>query len=302
MSWRLRAAAVLLRAAVRPRLRRTRTPAEAAADFSRAAPLLLCRPPFLRDLVRPCGGVATHWIAAGPCRPDRVVLWLHGGAFLSGSGATHAGMLGRLSRLSGVEVAAPDYRLLQQAPFPAALEDARAVWDGLALLGYRGADIVLGGDSAGGGLALALLAGLLARGECPAGAVLFSPWTDLTLSDPEVFRRGRHDPLLPVERMAEVRDLYLAGADPTDPRASPVLADFAGAPPVLIQTGAEEALRSDSERVAARIRATGGEVTLELWPGCPHVWQMGDGWLPEARAALRTAARFVQISFDRTSR
>lgn len=301
-SLRLALATRLAQLFLRPRLARMELPDEPQAVVSRWARWLLLRPPYLRRLVRQWGGLEWHWIAAGPVVPGRVILYFHGGAFVAGSPATHEAMLGRLSRLSGVEVCVPRYPLAQEAVFPAAPEAAQVAWDGLRALGYRPEDIVIAGDSAGGNLAAGLLAQVLARGECPAGVVLFSPWADLTLSGDSLHRNGKHDPILPIERISEIIELYLAGADARDPRASPILADYPDAPPVLIQTGAEEALVSDSENLALRLREGGGEVTLDLWPGCPHVWQLGDGWLPESRVALRRSARFVQASFDRVSR
>lgn len=302
MSLRLALAVRLARIILRPRIARMRLPDEPQRVFSRWARLFTRRPPYLRRLVRQRGGVEWHWIAAGPVVQGRVILYFHGGAFVAGSPATHEAMLGRLARLSRVEVCAPRYPLAQEMPFPAAPQAALAAWEALGTLGYGPGDIVLAGDSAGGGLAAGLLAQVLARGERPAAALFFSPWTDLTLSGESLRQNGPRDPILPVERIGEITALYLGEADAQDPRASPVLGDFPDAPPVLIQTGAEEALLSDSEGLAARLRAGGGEVTLDLWPGCPHVWHLGDGWLPESRAALRKAAQFVQASFERANR
>lgn len=292
----------LARRFVRPHLARTLTPEDARAEFERAAPRLLRMPPYLRHLVRRTAGAELHWIGVGRPAPGAAVFYIHGGAFVSGSPVTHAGMLGRIAKLSGVEVCAPRYRLLQEAPFPAAPDDVRAAWGALMSLGYAPDRVVIGGDSAGGGLALGLLAQLLAEGQRPAGLFALSPWTDLTLSGESLVTSGPRDPVLPVERMAEVRDLYLAGADPADPRASPLFARYPDAPPVLIQVGAEEALLSDAQRMAERLRADGAAVRLDLWPGCLHVWQMADGWLPESRAALRDVARFVQESLASVSR
>jgi monoterpene epsilon-lactone hydrolase len=286
----------------RPALARTRTPEAAAADFERWARRALRPPPHARDIIRPLGGVPCHWIAAGPVAEGRVILWLHGGAFLSGSGITHGAMLARLSKLARTEVAAPDYRLLQEAPFPAAFDDALASWEGLRALGYRPERIALGGDSAGGGLALALLAALLERGERPAALVVFSPWCDLTLSGESLASQGPGDVLIPVARIPEVVERYLCGADAADPRASPLFASFPAPPPAYIAVGSTEALLSDAERIAARLREDGGHVTLRVEPGAPHVWPMLDGLVPEARATLREAAGFLQTAFDSASR
>ena len=170
----------------------------------------------------------------------------------------------------------------------------RPDWEGLRERGLRPRDIALGGDSSGAGLAMALLAVLLARGERPAALHALCPWADLTLSGRSLLVNGWSDPMIPVRRLPEIADLYLAGADPRDPRASPIFADFPGAPPTLIQVGAREALLSDAERAAARLREFGGEVVLEVWPGAPHDWPMLDGWVPESRDALIHAARFLR--------
>jgi acetyl esterase/lipase len=181
-----------------------------------------------------------------------------------------------------------------EAAFPAAVEDALAAWEALRAEGWPAGRIALGGDSAGGGLAFALLHLLLAAGAPPPGCVVaFSPWTDLTLRGASLSRLARRDAFLPVARMGEIRDLYLAGADPRDPRASPPLGRFAGAPPVLIQASRAEILLDDARLMAGRLEVDGAAVTLDLVPGAPHVWQAYHGWLPEAAAALGRAADFV---------
>ncbi len=298
-SRRLALLAAGLRVTAKPWLARTATPEQAERDFERAAALLR-QPPNLRLLRR--GAPRLAWISAGPCVPRRVVLWFHGGAYIAGSARTHGGMLGWLSALSGVEICAPEYRLAQEAPFPAAFEDACGAWEALAALGYAPDDILLGGDSAGGGLALALMARLLREGVRPRGLLAFSPWTDLALTGPSLAENARADPLLPVHRMEEVVEIVRAEADPRDPRLSPLYARFERPPPAFFQVGDTEILRDDTLRMAAALRAAGGEVETEIWPGVPHVWQIFDGWLPEARAALKKAARFVQSSFAATMR
>ncbi|MCC7321687.1 MAG: alpha/beta hydrolase [Rubellimicrobium sp.] len=301
MSWRMALAVRLARLFVRPVLARVAPTARARRLVERLAPHLHLAPRHLRHLVRHRGGVELHWIGVGAAAPRRVILHFHGGAFVAGSPRTHAAMLGRLSRLARVEVCAPRYPLAPEARFPAAPEAALAAWDALIALGYRPGDIVLSGDSAGGNLAAGLLARVLARDERPAAMVLLSPWADLTLQGAALRHAAGADPVVPEARIAEIAALYLAGADPGDPRASPVRAQFRDPPPVLIQAGAQEVLSADSRRLADRLRAAGGEVVCELWPGCPHVWHLGDGWFPEARAALRGVAAFIQTSFEKAS-
>jgi acetyl esterase/lipase len=299
VSRRLRLLNLICARVLRPRLVRTPSPRAGAADFARMARMVFRRPRYLCAVPDLGAPVRMTRVTCGAAAVGPVVLYLHGGAYFSGSARTHLGLAGRLARLAGVEVAVPDYRLLQAAPFPAAFDDALAAWDHLRR-GRAASDIVLAGDSAGGGLALAVLAHVLARGERPAGVVVFSPWTDLTLSGGSLGSAG--EVLLPVERMAEVAEQYLAGAEVRDPRASPLFAGFACPPAVLIQVGSGEALRDDAVRMAEVLRAAGGVVDLRVWEDCPHVWQLFDGWIPEARAALREAAGFVQTSLARARR
>lgn len=230
--------------------------------------------------------------AAPPAAP--VLVWLHGGAYCLGSPRTHAALAANLARRIGAAAILPDYRLAPEDPFPAALDDAAAAWAALLAEGVAPSRIVLGGDSAGGGLAFALLARLIAEGApLPAAAIGFSPWADLTQTAPSLASLARRDALIPVRRFAEIRDRYLAGADPRDPRASPVLARFAGAPPAFLQSSRAEVLRDDARALAARLRADGVAVTHDEWARTPHVWQMYHGFLPEADRALATAAVFL---------
>ncbi|MFP4451296.1 MAG: alpha/beta hydrolase [Rhodosalinus sp.] len=300
MSLRLAAMNAALRAVAKPALARTGTPERARRDFERIAPLLR-GPAHLREIRRP-GPPPLGWLSAGPVPAGRAILWFHGGAYVAGSLRTHRGMLGRLSRLARTEVCAPEYRLAPEAPFPAAFEDACAAWGLLRAQGLAPGDIVLGGDSAGGGLALALLSRLLEEGERPRAAVLFSPWVDLTLSGASLRENARADPLLPVERIEELVDIVAPEADRRDPRLSPLFAPFRAPPPVLIQASRTEILRDDARRMATRLRAADGRVHLDLWPDTPHVWQILDGWVPEARAALARAGDFVQTAFAETMR
>lgn len=294
-SLRLRLLNLGLRGIAKPRLARTPGPAEARVDFHRAARWLFRAPPFLLHLSER-GSPPLHWISAGPVAGSPVILYLHGGAYVTGSPWTHAGMLGRLSRLTGLAVVAPRYRLAPEHPAPAAFEDARAAHAALVARGHAPGDILLGGDSAGGGLALALLADLCARDLRPARVFALSPWTDLTLSGATLVTHARADPLLPASRLAEAVALIRGALDPDDPRLSPLFARFDRPPPVLIQAGSTEMLLDDSRRMAAHLAAAGAAVTLEVWPAAPHVWPIGDGYFPEARAALRRIGHFLKAA------
>ncbi len=264
----------------------------ARAAFERKARFWF-RPPrgaaFRPDVLRADGcQVDVLWAAAGHAkRQARVVLYLHGGGYFMGSPDTHRAMAAHLSAVSGLPVCLPAYRLAPEAPFPAAYRDACTAWDGLLAQGYDPDRIVLGGDSAGGGLALALLAGLMRAGRPgPCATFAFSPLADLTLSGASLRDNDATEVLLPPARMAEVVQGYLAGADPRDPRASPLFADFTGAGPVWLYASSSEILLDDTRRMAAVLSAQGVDVTAVVERGLPHAWPIFAGLLPEARRTL----------------
>jgi acetyl esterase/lipase len=221
-----------------------------------------------------------------------VVLYLHGGAYVMGGSRSYRPLAAALAARCGRPVILPDYPLVPEHPAPAAFEAALAVWEGLRAE-HGAARNVLAGDSAGGGLALAVLAALLARGERPAGCLAFSPWTDLTLSGASLRVNARRDVLLPAARLAEVRDMVRGGLAPEDPRISPLLADFPGCPPVRLCWSESEILRDDAARMAARLEACGAVVEREVLPDAPHVWQLFHGRVPEADVSLEAAGRFI---------
>jgi acetyl esterase/lipase len=291
-SLRLRALRAALPRLVKPHLGRIARPEDAREEFERLAPWIFARPPHLLHL-EAGGDPPLHWVSCGPARERGVMLYFHGGAYIAGSPRTHAGMIGRLAALTGLRVVAPAYRLAPETPGPAAFDDAMAAHARLTRLGYAPEEIVLAGDSAGGGLALALLSALCAEGRRPAGLVAFSPWTDLALGGRSLRTNARADPLLPVWRIDEVIDHVRGDLPPEDPRLSPLHAPFDAPPPVLIQVGDTEILHADSVRMAARLRQAGGDVRLEVWRGVPHTWQLLDGRLAEARAALVAASGFI---------
>jgi len=232
------------------------------------------------------------WVAAGPFG-DGMVLWFHGGAYIVGRPRTHRAMAGWLARAAGVRVFLPSYRLAPEHPAPAGFEDALAVWDGLIGRGHAPDRVVLGGDSAGGGLALALLSALCRRGTPPAGLVAFSPWTDLTVSAPSIGANARSDQLLPIGRMAEVVDMVLGpggGIGARDPRISPRFATFPDPPPVLITAAATEMLRDDALGMAGPLPSARIAVAGDL----PHAWPYMHGALPEAHATLAEAGAFIR--------
>lgn len=291
MSLRLRLLNAYLKRVEKPWLARVKDPVKVRAGFERSARLFR-DPAFALYLPDRLGDVPVLWAQVRP-RASGVILYLHGGAYVMGSPTTHRAMVARLSEMTGLRAVLPDYRLAPGHPFPAALEDALAVWDGLVARGYAPGRIVLGGDSSGGGLMLALLSVLLQRGERPALAFAFSPWSDLTLSGESFAANAARDPLLPTSQAELVLKYYLCGADAADPRASPLFARFPDAPPVFLQAAQTEILRDDTLRMAAALRAQGADVTVDLWGHLPHVWPIFQGWLPEADDALRRASAFI---------
>jgi monoterpene epsilon-lactone hydrolase len=291
MSLRLRLFTLAMRWLVQPLLARTKDPAQARHDFNRMSRFLRV-PPYLLHLSEP-HQVPVHWISVKPRSVEWVILYLHGGGYITGSPHTHVGLAGRIAKLTGLQVASVDYRLAPEHPAPAALEDARAAHAILLDKGYLPRQIILGGDSAGGGLALALLADLCARGVAPAGLFAFSPWTDLAMTGDSLRTNEGRDPLLPVRRLPDLVQMVLGDMDPRDPRISPLYAQFIKPPPVLLQVGSVEILLDDSRRIAEVLRQAGGAVRVAVWPGCPHVWQLLDGYLPEARQALEEIRDFV---------
>jgi monoterpene epsilon-lactone hydrolase len=231
---------------------------------------------------------------AGP-----VMLYLHGGGYVVCSPRTHRPITAAFAR-QGFRVFAPAYRLAPEHPFPAALEDAAAAYEGILARGVGSDRIVVAGDSAGGGLALALLVALRDRERpLPAAAALLSPWTDLAATGVSMRTNVRSDAYLDPTGVIKTAALYLRDADARTPLASPLYADMHRLPPTIIHVGAREILRDDATRAADRIRAAGGDVVLSVWPVVPHVWQIFNRVLPEGRRSLAEMAGFLRRYISR---
>lgn len=241
------------------------------------------------------GPVPGEWVASDRAPPDApVMLYLHGGGFFACSPATHRGVTMAFARSGELRVFVPDYRLAPEHRFPAALDDAVACCDWIEA-GTGRPVAAIAGDSAGGNLALATLLRLRDAGRAlPAAGVAFSPVTDLAATGGSVAENDRRDALFFGASIARLAGVYLPpGLDPREPLASPLYADPAGLPPLLLHVGGDEVLRDDTVRFAARAAAAGVDVTLKVWPAVPHAWQLMARLLPEGRQSLQEAIVFV---------
>lgn len=225
-------------------------------------------------------------------RRRRVILYCHGGGYTSGGLGFSKVLSSKLTRATGMDTLAFDYRLAPEHPYPAAVEDALTAWGHLESLGIAPGDIVLAGDSAGGNLALVLCLKLREAGRgLPGALLLMSPWTDMTASGESLRGRAGIDPVLTPEYMYAVREAYAGGLDPSDCLLSPLFADFAGFPPALIQVGTHEILYSDAERLAERMLAAGADCRLEVWENMWHDFQMYPS--KTASNAIQNMAHFL---------
>ncbi|WP_042433360.1 alpha/beta hydrolase [Streptacidiphilus anmyonensis] len=250
---------------------------------------------------RTIGGVPVLEVSIDGVTPNGTLLWFHGGFYVLGSPRTSAALAANVARRTGMRVLSVDYRLAPEHPYPAALDDALAVYGALldSLGGYSRtagtwATCAVIGESAGAGLAAALLAAARDQGlPMPAAGVLFSPYADLTLSGASMTTKAAVDPSFAPEAIAVRAKDYVGAADASDPLVSPVFADLRGLPPLLIQAGSHELLLDDAVRLAARAAADDVPVTLEVTPGVPHLFQAFAAMLDEGEAALRRVTEFL---------
>ena len=253
-----------------------------------------CIPAQIDDI--PC-----EWVIAPDSDPERRLLYLHGGGFVSGSGAFYLAMAAHLSAAARCVVLLPDYRLAPEHSFPAALEDCIRAYEWLRALGPDGlaaaeATFIVG-DSAGGGLTLATLLALRDRGRLlPKAGIVLSAFADMTLDGASIWSEEEYDPIMSPRCLPQFVDLYLGETDARHPYASPVFADYTGIPPLLFQVGEHEIIRDDSVLAATKAQADGVDVTLEIWPGMFHVFQSHEPLLPEGRDAIEHIAAFMRSS------
>jgi monoterpene epsilon-lactone hydrolase len=242
------------------------------------------------------GGVPGEWVETiqATSNANPVLLYLHGGGYFACSAESHRAITVSFAR-EGFRVLAPDYRLAPENQFPAAVEDAVAAYRGLLSDGHSTERMVVSGDSAGGGLAVALLLALREAGvPLPSGAALFSPWTDLAATGESIRTNADRCAMFHGPSIGYSARYYLGEADPRTPLASPLYADLTGLPPLLIHVGADEILLDDSTRLAERACAAGVKTELKIWPVVPHAWQLAADKIPEARQSLRESAAFLR--------
>jgi epsilon-lactone hydrolase len=270
------------------------TPPEFRAIYSR----------FLRQFTPPAdvrfervdaGGVPAEWATPPGAVAGRTVLYLHGGGYLVGGAEDYRELVSRLARAAQARALTLDYRLAPEHPHPAAVEDAVAAYRWLLGQGVQPGQVVVAGDSAGGGLTIATLVALRDRRErLPAGGVCICPWVDLAITGASMDGNADTDPLVKRDVVAGMAEAYLGGQDPRTPLASPLYADLRGLPPLLIQVGEAETLLDDAARLAERARAAGVDVTYEPWAEMIHVWQGLGSFLPEAQQAHDRIGEFIR--------
>ena len=243
---------------------------------------------------------ARERIGAVPClrySPRQVlsagaIVYLHGGAYVAGSHRSHGPLAAMLAEAAGMDVVFPEYRLAPEHPFPAALDDARAVYGALASGGRK---IAVAGDSAGGGLALSLARTLIDAGmTAPRCLAVLSPWVDLALSAPVARDPDADDPLLTVEALTVSASLYSGDRALAHPAISPLYMDMSGMPPVQVMVGERERLIADARAIAARLEADGAAVDFREWPGMIHVWPLFARFLPEGGQAIAAMGGFIR--------
>lgn len=240
--------------------------------------------------------VRAAWIGGAGADPNRAILFFHGGGFQIGSVESHRSLMANIAAGTGCRVLGVEYRLAPEHRFPAPVEDAVTAYDWLIAQGFAPGRVALAGDSAGGGLAMSLLLALKARGTpLPAAAALLSPWTDMEAAGESYTTRSAADPFHQRATIVALARAYLGrSGDPRNPLASPIHGDLAGLPPLLIQVGDRETVLDDARILADRARAAGAEVTLEIWDGMIHVFQLYAAELSEARDAIRRISSFLR--------
>ena len=243
-------------------------------------------------------GLYAEWLTPKDRMEGKLLLYLHGGAYVVGGCDMYRQMVSHIARASRIQALLPEYRLSPEHKYPAAIDDAVGIYRTLLQQGIKPESIVFAGDSAGGGLVVATLLVLRDAGDpLPAAAVLLSPFLDVSGSGESMQSCAMQDPWFHAEDISTIADYYCAAEQRREPLVSPVFADVGGLPPLYIQVGEDEILLSDSERIAQKIEVAGGEVELEVWPELWHVFQMFIGKMPESGRAIRKIGDYVRGRF-----
>lgn len=292
MSWVRPALNRYLRLTEKPHLARATDPGKLRRSFELKSRLFFRSPRGTRAAPQDLAGVSClHVTTPGTISGGPLILYLHGGGYIFGSPRTHKAMLAQICRRTRLTALLPDYRKAPEHRFPAAVEDALATYRAVA--GHRGG-VIIGGDSAGGGLTLALTLEILRLGlPKPLGLFCFSPLTDLGFKSAAVRDNDASDVVLPASMAPMMVRMYMGGADPLQPLASPLHGDFTGAPPVWIAVGTTEILLDNSTQLTERLRAQGVDAQLTIEDDLPHVWPIFHTLLPEARRTLDDLAAWI---------
>lgn len=249
------------------------------------------------------GGIPARWSSTPGASRDRAVLYLHGGGYMLGSSQAYRPLFSEMARAAGARGVAIDYRLAPENPFPAAVDDAVAAYRALLGQGIAAGAIAIAGDSAGGGLTVATLVAARDAGlPMPTAAVAISPWADMECTGATLVSKAAEDPSLNRAGLIGMGTAYLNGQSARNPLASPIYANLAGLPPLLIQVGSIEVLLDDATRLAARAGEANVEVQLEIWPRVPHVWHGFAFRLSEGRDAIAAAGAFIAARFARSQK
>jgi epsilon-lactone hydrolase len=241
------------------------------------------------------GGIAAEWSSTSDAPKDKLIIFLHGGGYCTGSITAYRHFTSTLAKSTGIRTLCIEYRLAPESPFPAALEDVLSVYRSLLADGISSENIILAGDSAGGGLCLAVVLALRDKeGFLPAALTLFSPWTDLTMTSESIKTKEAKDPMVYMDDLIRMADAYTKGQDVRNPLISPRFGRFHGFPPVFMHTGTDEMLLDDSINVAEKAKAEGVDVTFKIWKGMFHIFTIFSGYTPEGKKSLKEASEYIR--------
>jgi len=258
-------------------------------------------PKGVKSVKELAGGVPAEWLIPTGISNGRVVLYLHGGSYICGSPNSHRSLVANIAIASKARALIIDYKLAPEHPHPAAVEDAVAAYKWLINGHVDPRHLAIAGDSAGGGLAVALLVSLRDRNiPLPAACVCLSPWTDLAFSGETWKSKAKVDLIIYDYKELAFAKMYLGGLDAKTPLASPLYADLKGLPPLLVQVGTDEVLLSDATRLVERAKQAGVNAVIDEWEKMQHVWQFAASFIPEGRRAIDRIGEFIDKNCGRT--